>query len=70
MKRKFDLKKVHPSAKRFLLIEPRQYGAEDVEVMDNRVALMDALFEIDGRSSKDHPMHNLYTGLYDQYIKN
>jgi hypothetical protein len=69
MKRKFNLEKVHPSAKRFFLMKPRKYGAEDIDVMENRVALLDALFEIDGRSNKDHPMHNLYTGLYSKYIK-
>lgn len=69
MKRKFDLKKVHPSAKRFFLMKPRKDGAQDVEVMDNRIALMDALFEIDGRDDSNHPMYNLYTGLYSKYIK-
>lgn len=69
MKRKYDIKNVHPSVERFLRMTPRKYGAEDIEVMENRIALLDALYEIDGRDKRDHPQHGLYTGLFEQYIK-
>ena len=68
MKRKFDLSKMDASIKRFLQMKPRAHGAEDIEVMENRIALLDALYEMDGRDKKDHPQHGLYTGLYEQYI--
>lgn len=48
---------------------PRLYGAQDVEVMENRSHLLDALYEMDGRDKKEHPQHGLYTGLFNQYIK-
>lgn len=69
MKPQFDLKNLHPSVKRFLRMNPREYGAQDVDTMENRVALLDALYEIDGRDSKDHPFHGTYTGLFREYIK-
>jgi hypothetical protein len=70
MKRKFDLSKMHASIERFLRMKPRAHGAEDIEVMENRIALLDALYAMDGRDKKDHPQHGLYTGLFEQYIKN
>lgn len=70
MKRKFNLSKMHPSVKRFFQFEPQAYGAEDFDAMENRVALLDALYVIDGRDKRDHAQHGLYTGLFSQYIKN
>lgn len=69
MKRKFDLRKMHSSIERFLRMKPRAQGAEDIEVMENRIALLDALYEMDGRGKKEHPQHGLYTGLFAKYIK-
>lgn len=69
MKRKFNLKKLHPSVQRFLRMKPRQAGAEDIEVMENRITLLDALYFMDGRDKPDHPEHGLYTGLFAKYIK-
>lgn len=69
MKRKFDLRKMDPTIERFLRTKPRQYGAEDIEVMENRIALLDALYDMDGRSNPDHAQHGLYVGLFAKYIK-
>jgi len=69
MKRKFNLKNLHPSVERFFRMQPRAYGAEDIDTMENRIALMDALYEIDKRDKKGHPQYGLYTGLFKQYIK-
>lgn len=35
---------------------------------DPKAALLDKLYEEDGRHEKTHPMHGLYTGLYQKYI--
>jgi hypothetical protein len=35
---------------------------------DPKIALLDQLYEEDGRGDKSHPMHGLYTGLYQQHI--
>ena len=42
---------------------PGKPGAEDVPVMRNRNAWIEALYKYEGRDDKDHPMHGLYTGL-------
>jgi len=52
-----------------LQTEPRKYGAEDFDVMDNRQYILDALYVIDGRNKPAHPMHSLYTGLWRKYVK-
>jgi len=49
--------------------QPRKYGAEDYDVMDNRQYILDALYVIDGRHKPAHPMHSLYTGLWRKYVK-
>lgn len=36
---------------------------EVVEQQAERQALLDRLYEADGRAAADHPMHGLYTGL-------
>lgn len=45
----------------------RKAGAEDVEAMKNRVAWMEALFFLDGRDLKSHPMYGTFTGLAHKY---
>lgn len=32
-----------------------------------RVALLEHLYQHDGREDKAHPLHNTYTGLYQKY---
>ena len=49
-----------------LRIVPRRPGAEDIPVMNNRQAVMDLLYALDGRESQSHPLHGLYTGLADK----
>lgn len=34
-----------------------------------RVDLLEKLYEWDGRSNPEHPLHHTYTGLYEQYNK-
>lgn len=46
---------------------PCKPGAEDVEAMQNRVEWLSVLYKHDGRHAKDHPMHGLFTGLFQQY---
>ena len=38
-------------------------------VDDARTRFLDKLYVQDGRDSSDHPLHSLYTGLYQQYIE-
>ena len=52
-----------------LRTEPRKYGAEDFDVMDNRQYILDALYVIDGRDKPTHAMHSRYTGLWRKYVK-
>jgi hypothetical protein len=33
-----------------------------------KVALLESLYRADGRHEKGHPMHGLYTGLYQAHI--
>lgn len=35
---------------------------------DPKQALLEELYMKDGRHEKDHPMHGLYTGLYQEHI--
>ena len=44
-------------------VAPRLPGAEDIAAMANRQAVMDLLYDLDGRKSVSHPLHGLYTGL-------
>lgn len=46
---------------------PRKAGAQDLEAMENRVKWMDALFYLDGRDLRSHPMHGMFTGLAAKY---
>jgi hypothetical protein len=70
MKRKFKLAALEAKAPKFLRITSKKRGAEDVEAMQNRFDLLEALFEMDGRNDTSHPLHHTYTGLFDKYIKN
>ena len=70
MKRKFKLAALEAKAPKFMRITPNKRGAEDVEAMQNRFDLLEALFEMDGRNDASHPLHHTYTGLFDKYIKN
>ena len=47
---------------------PSKPGAEDIEAMSNRVKWMQELYQYDGRDKPSHPMHGLYTGLYQKYL--
>ena len=69
MKRKFKLSALEAKAPKFLRITPKKFGAEDVEAMQNRFDLLEALYEMDGRSDNSHPFHHSYTGLYTKYVK-
>lgn len=69
MKRKFKLSALQAKAPKFLRVTPQKPGAEDVEAMQNRFDLLEALFEMDGRHDTSHPFHHTYTGLFDKYIK-
>ena len=46
---------------------PCKPGAEDIEAMANRPAWMSELYFYDGRDKRDHPLHGLYTGLFQKY---
>ena len=39
-----------------------------VQVDQARADFLDKLYVQDGRDAPEHPMHSLYTGLYEQYI--
>jgi len=66
---KFDLADLEESVAFFLQVAPNKPGAEDTFAMDNRTYLMDALYEMDGRADRSHPLHHTYTGLYQKYVK-
>ena len=34
-----------------------------------RVAMLDVLYDIDGRQDRSHPQHSTYTGLWEKYKK-
>jgi hypothetical protein len=38
-------------------------------VDDARTRFLDKLYVQDGRDQPEHPLHSLYTGLYQQYIE-
>jgi hypothetical protein len=42
------------------------YGAEDHVEQMNRVHRLNKLYIEDGREDKNHPMHGLFTGLFQQ----
>lgn len=42
----------------------------EVIVDQNRVDLLERLYEWDGRSNPEHPYHHTYTGLYLKYTEN
>lgn len=41
-----------------------------VIVDQNRMDLLEKLYDCDGRSNPEHPLHHTYTGLYQKYSKN
>ncbi len=41
----------------------------DIKQDNERQELLERLYHEDGRDKPDHPMHALYTGLYEQHIK-
>ena len=66
---KFDLADLEESVAFFLQVAPNKPGAQDTFAMQNRIYLLDALYEMDGRHKPDHPLHHTYTGLYQKYVK-
>lgn len=38
--------------------------AEWIKEQDDRIKYLNRLYVLDGRDDPDHPMHSLYTGLY------
>jgi len=69
MKRQFTAKDIDRSCAVFMVTTASAYGAEDVNAMENRVHLLEALYNIDGRGDADHPFHHSYTGLWTKYFK-
>jgi hypothetical protein len=39
-------------------------GATDTVAMQNRHNALEALYHLDGRGNKSHPLHGRYTGLW------
>jgi hypothetical protein len=66
---KFNLADLEESVAFFLDVLPHKPGAQDTFAMENRVYLLDALYDMDGRDKPDHPFHHTYTGLYHKYVK-
>jgi hypothetical protein len=48
-----------------LRTKPNRYGAEDVEVMNNRVAALELLYHAARRDDPNNTHHHCYTGLWD-----
>ena len=48
-------------------LTPKLPGAEDIHIMQSRVAWLNFLYDLDGRKSTDHPEHGLFTGLHQKY---
>ena len=48
---------------RLLRTEALSYGATDIQAMNHRVAVLDALYHLDGRHLDGHPLKSTYTGL-------
>ena len=46
---------------------PKLPKAEDVHIMQSRVAWLNFLYDLDSRKSTDHPEHGLFTGLHQKY---
>lgn len=44
-----------------------KFGAEDIQVMQNRVNWLDMLYKLEGRDNPEHKMHGLYTGLHEKH---
>jgi len=66
---KFNLADLEESVAFFLEVHPYKPGAQDTFAMENRVYLMNALYNMDGRDKPDHPLNNTFTGLYQKYVK-
>lgn len=69
IKHRISLKNLRGNLKRLLRVKPELYGAQDIEAMNNRNHILDALYFIDGRDKPEHPHHHTYTGLAEKYIK-
>ena len=48
---------------RLLRTEALSYGATDIQAMNHRVTVLDALYHLDGRHLDGHPRKSTYTGL-------
>jgi len=55
---------------RLLRTEALSYGATDIQAMNHRVAVLDALFHLDGRHLPGHPLKSTYTGLISSLDEN
>lgn len=69
MNQKIDLRYLRGNLKRLLRVKPELPGAQDIEAMNNRCHILDALYLIDGRDQLGHPQYHTYTGLAQKYIK-
>ena len=49
---------------------PALPGAEDTDLMMDRVIVLELLYHLDGRDNQSHPHHNTYTGLWQNYQAN
>ena len=50
-------------------MQPVLPEAQDTEAMMDRVILLELLYHLDKRHDRNHPQHNTYTGLWDEYNK-
>lgn len=60
-----------PGLEAFLPPEAAEKRAQDLLVNENRVELLETLYELDGRDDPSHPHHHTYTGLmvaFDQAL--
>lgn len=48
-----------------LRTRPNQYGAQDIEAMDNRVTALDLLYFAARRDDPANSLHGRYTRLWD-----
>jgi hypothetical protein len=67
--KKYDLRNLPGHLARFLDTEPKTPGATDINAMNNRFYLLEALYKKDGRDKKSHPLYGVYTGLRQKYVK-
>ena len=51
-------------------MQPVLPEAQDTEAMMDRVILLELLFHLDKRFDRNHPHHNTYTGLWQQFQEN